>query len=126
MIQTVDKRTVRDLKGLNRVLVFEGLSPKDFSHIALCLLCRRIRMRFKGSDEPLTLLLDEGIKKAGQPFGDQLFRLPPLLVDLLLRGPKNCCRLQIFLRFVSIETPILPLRTAGQSWIFGFYSSSRT
>lgn len=26
------------------------------------------------SDEPLTLLLDEGIKKAGQPFGDQLFR----------------------------------------------------
>jgi hypothetical protein len=74
MIQTVDKRTVRDLKGLNGVLVFEGLSPNDFSHIALCLLCLRIRMRFKGSDEPLTLLLDEGIKKAGQPFGNQLFK----------------------------------------------------
>ena len=74
MIQTVDKRTVKDLKGLNKVLVFDGLSPNDFSHIALCLLCLRIRMRFKGSDEPLTLLLDEGLKKAGQPFGDQLFK----------------------------------------------------
>ena len=74
MIQTVDKRTVRDLKGLNKKFVFEGLSPNDFSHIALCLLCLRIRLRFKGTNEPLTLLLDEGLKKAGQSFGDQLFK----------------------------------------------------
>jgi hypothetical protein len=73
MIQTVDTRTMSDLKGLNRVFVFDGLSPDDFSHVALCLLCLRIRIRFKGSQEPLTLLLDEGIKKAGQPFGNQLF-----------------------------------------------------
>jgi hypothetical protein len=74
MIQTVDKRTVRDLKGLNRAFVFEGLSPTDFSHIALSLLCLKIRIRFKGTNEPLTLLLDEGLKKAGKRFGDQLFR----------------------------------------------------
>lgn len=77
MIQTVDKRTVSDLKGFDRTLAFEGLSPNDFSQLALYLLCLKIRIRFKGTNEPLTLLLDEGLKKAGQRFGDQLFRKWP-------------------------------------------------
>ena len=74
LIQTVDKRTFKDLKGLDRKLRFDGLNPSDPSDLALSLLCLQIRIRFKSSNEPLTILLDEGRKKAGQPFGDELFR----------------------------------------------------
>jgi hypothetical protein len=55
-------------------LRFDGLNPSDPSDVALSLLCLQIRIRFKSSNEPLTILLDEGRKKAGQRFGDELFR----------------------------------------------------
>jgi Protein of unknown function (DUF3800) len=74
LIQTVDKRTFRDMDGLNKKMSFDGLDPCDPSDVALSLLCLKIRMRFRSSNEPLTLILDEGRRKVGQPFGDELFR----------------------------------------------------
>lgn len=73
LVQTVDKRTFKDLKGFDKNLKFDGLNPSDPSDVALSLLCLKIRIRFKSLNEPLTLLLDEGRKKAGQRFGDELF-----------------------------------------------------
>jgi hypothetical protein len=74
LIQTVDERTFKDLKGLDKRLSFDGLKPNDPSDVALSLLCLQIRIRFKSLNEPLTLLLDEGRKKAGRRFGDELFQ----------------------------------------------------
>ncbi len=74
LIQTVDDRTFRDLKGFNKKLTFDALNPNDPSDVALSLLCIKIRTQFKSLNQPLTVLLDEGRKKAGQRFGDELFR----------------------------------------------------
>jgi hypothetical protein len=74
LVQTVDKRTFKDLKGLDKKLIFDGLKPTDPSDVALSLLCIQIRVRFKALNEPLTLLVDEGRKRAGQRFGDEMFR----------------------------------------------------
>jgi hypothetical protein len=74
IVQTVEKRTLRDLKGLDRNLVFDGLDPTNLSDVALSLLCLKIRFRFKATNEPLTILVDEGRKKAGVAFGGELFR----------------------------------------------------
>lgn len=74
IVQTVDDRTLHDLKGLDKGLNFDGLNPRDFSDLSLSLLCLRIRLQLKNETEPLTLLIDEGRRKAGTPFGVELFR----------------------------------------------------
>lgn len=73
VVQTVDKRTRRDLKGLDKKLNFEGLDPTSDSDLALSLLCLRIRSRFKTANEPLTVLIDEGRRRAGTHFGSEFF-----------------------------------------------------
>lgn len=130
MVQTVDKRTVADLKGLNKALVFEGLNPNDYSHVALSLLCLRIRMRFKTTNEPLTLLLDEGLKKAGKPFGDQLFKNWPTTFVGRFASSKSEGLLQIadFLAFCVNRNTHLALksqRTELDQWFMQIVSHMR-
>ncbi|MCC8953133.1 DUF3800 domain-containing protein [Bradyrhizobium sp. Pear77] len=130
MIQTVDERTVSDLKGLDTALVLEGLDPKDYSQIALSLLCLRIRIRFKGTNEPLTLLLDEGLKKAGKPFGDQLFRNWPSAFVGRFASSKSEGLLQIadFLAFCINRNTHLALkaqRTELDHWFLQLVSDMR-
>lgn len=128
MIQTVDKRTKKDLKGLDGALPLVGLSDNEFSHIALFLLCLKIRIRFKGSNEPLTLLLDEGIKRAGQPFGEQLFRNWPSAFVGRFVSSKSEELLQIadFLAFCINRNTHLALkgqRTELDGWFLQLFAS---
>lgn len=75
IIQTVDERTIKDLKGLQRKLNFEGLNPYNLGDLSLALLALRIRARLKNSTEPLTIIVDETpLRKPGSPFGKELFR----------------------------------------------------
>jgi hypothetical protein len=135
LVQTVDKRTLRDLKGfdradLGRLLVLEGLSPNDFSHLALGLLCLRIRIRFKSTNEPLTLLLDEGLGKAGQPFGAKLFKNYTSIVEGRFASSKSEELLQIadFLAFCINRNTHLALkdeRTEIDLWFLELFASMR-
>lgn len=72
-VQTLDKRTFRDLKDLTASLTLDGLNPKDPADVALSMLCLRLRIEYKRSHEPLTIILDEGRRKLGHKFGDELF-----------------------------------------------------
>ena len=130
LIQTVDKRTFKDLKGLDRKLRFDGLNPSDPSDLALSLLCLQIRIRFKSSNEPLTILLDEGRKKAGQPFGDELFRGWPAPFVGRFASSKAESLLQIadFLAFCINRSTHLALkekRTDLDKWFMAMVAGMR-
>jgi hypothetical protein len=71
LIQTIDDRTFKD-HGLAIGTNLENLNPTKRDDQSLFLLLLKIRKRFKET-RPLTLILDEGRGKPGQPFGSSFF-----------------------------------------------------
>ena len=82
LVQTVDKRTVKDCENAAKRHGFEpltrrkidGLDLSKHDDFALFLLSMRIRLDYAKSNIPLTVILDDGRGKPGRPFGDAFFR----------------------------------------------------
>lgn len=74
MVQTIDDRTFRDhgIEGFEGVL--DGLDLSDRQDLSLFFLCVRVKMELTDESAPLTVIVDEGKRKANTPFGRSLFR----------------------------------------------------
>lgn len=71
-VQTVDDRTLRD-HGIRFDLTADGINLRERDGQALFFLLAKIKHLLPGPPEPLTLRIDAGRAKAGQPIGRALF-----------------------------------------------------
>lgn len=74
LIQTIDDRTLNkaELNSLRKMRI-DGLDLKQRSDISLLFLLIKIKQHFNQTEDDITLLLDEGRKKAGVSFGREIF-----------------------------------------------------
>ncbi|WP_323666301.1 hypothetical protein [Pectobacterium punjabense] len=72
-LQTVDDRTIKDLG--NNLINFSlpGFDVNKYEDLSLLLLLLKLRMRFKGISENLTLFMDEGRGLPNTPFAENIF-----------------------------------------------------
>lgn len=73
-VQTIDDRTLSDHGIKTIVAKLDSLDLSDKAQLSLAFLLIKIKTIYLSRDEPLTLFVDEGIGKAGKPFGDLWFR----------------------------------------------------
>lgn len=72
-IQTVDDRTFAD-HGIGKIHAqFDGLDLGKREDISLFMLITKIKAAYKGSTESINLVIDEGRKKPGNLFGNEIF-----------------------------------------------------
>lgn len=74
MLQTVDDRTFVGHNVSNWAGKIDGLDLTDRYTQSLVLLCMRFQRELPECEEPLTVLVDQGLRKPGAPFGKTLFR----------------------------------------------------
>lgn len=74
IIQTVDERTLPDLGPLVDILSHDVPENKKNSELSIALLLLKIRRKVKEIPEHLTIIMDEGIKQPGEPFGYEYFQ----------------------------------------------------
>jgi hypothetical protein len=72
-VQTVDKRTLADHGIVEIRGKIDDLDLRKNDDLALLRLCVEIKSRYRHLGEPLTLIVDEGKKKAGKIFGSLIF-----------------------------------------------------
>ena len=73
-IQTVDERTLKDQPSLAELPEIDDLDPRNnWSDLSLLLLCLQIRIAYKESRPPISLLVDQGARAPNSPFGTKLF-----------------------------------------------------
>ena len=73
-LQTIDVRTLRD-HGIGKFEgKIDGLDLSKPADLSLLWLLLKIKSAFKASPEEICLLLDEGRKKPGAPFGNAIFK----------------------------------------------------
>lgn len=72
-LQTIDERTIIDHPELLDIPSLDGLDLANRADLSLQLLCLRLRLAFKQARPPIHLLVDQGKRSPGAPFGQQLF-----------------------------------------------------
>ncbi|MEQ0827194.1 DUF3800 domain-containing protein [Enterobacter dykesii] len=73
LIQTVDERTKKDIGILGQILTNGVETNKVNSVLSLKLLLLKIKRKVKACSENLTIIMDEGEGKPGEPFGFDFF-----------------------------------------------------
>lgn len=73
LIQTIDTRTLRDHDIERLVGKIETLDLSNSADLSLLWLLIKIKIRFKKSPAPISLVLDECRKKPGTLFGSKIF-----------------------------------------------------
>jgi len=74
LIQTVDDYTVSDHPEIVALPQVDGLDPGDRQDLSLLFLALQIKVKFREVKPKLTLIVDEGIRPAGESFGTAFFR----------------------------------------------------
>lgn len=73
LLQTIDSRTLRDYRIIKICGKIDGLDLSRRADLSLFSLLTKIKARFKEDPEPITLILDQGRKNPGTPFGSKIF-----------------------------------------------------